>query len=66
VSGKECALIATAAAGAAAVLGFRAGRLAAKAEWRIGASPPTAPPHAGGEGASDFSEWEQAVLPRDS
>ena len=78
MSGRECALIATAAAGTAAALAFQAGRLAARAELRhahetsrsAGAAPAPppgpAPPAPREGGASDFSEWEQAALPRDS
>lgn len=73
VSRRECAVIAAAAAGAAAALGFRAGWLAAMAEWRhasdaaVSAAPdaPAVPPPDRNE-ASDFSEWEQAAVPRDS
>jgi len=75
---RECALIATAVAGAAAALAFRAGQLAAKAELRqahetsrspgAAAAPPPGPTPSASheEEASDFSEWEQATLPRDS
>jgi hypothetical protein len=77
MSGRECALIATAAAGAAAALAFRAGQLAAKAELphvhepsrSAGASAPPpgpTPPASHEDEASDFSEWEQAALTRDS
>ena len=73
MSGRKYALIATAASAAAAVLGFRAGWLAAHAEWEraydaaVSAAPeaPAVPPPPRSE-ASDFSEWEQAALPRDS
>jgi hypothetical protein len=78
MSGRECAMIATAAAGVAAALAFRAGQLAAKAELRqahetsrsegAAGAPPAGPtPHARHEEVgSDFAEWEQAALPRDS
>jgi hypothetical protein len=73
VSRRECALIAAAVAGAAAALGFRAGWLAAMAEWRqandaavsAARDAPTVPPPDRSE-ASDFSEWEQGAVPRDS
>ena len=70
---RECALTAAAAAGAAAALGFRAGWLAARAEWRrahdgslaAGTDAPGVALPDRGE-TSDFSEWEQATAPRDS
>jgi hypothetical protein len=72
VTKRECALTA-AAAGVGAALGFRAGWLAAHAEWTraydasvaAGADAPGVPPPDRGE-TSDFSEWERATVPRDS
>jgi hypothetical protein len=72
VTRLECALT-VAAAGAAAALGFRAGWLAAHAEWTraydasvaTGADAP-AVPSPKREETSDFSEWEQAAVPSDS
>lgn len=73
MSPRACWGLVAGAAGAVALLSFRAGRLAARAEWRAeqeSGEQKRAVPHAaqrGGEALTRYAEdWEQAVPPSDS
>ena len=74
MSRRDGWVIGAAAAVGAAVLGFRAGQLAAKAEARMAREvsrpatvegPRPAPAPEPTQDSRSFSEWEQGVPPRD-